>query len=320
MKRQRLAGILALATAASVLGACGSSNTNTAAADSAAAATETAAVETATGTTESADSESAATTESAADTEVTTIVAATGATPRPYIFYDDNNNLTGYDYDVLVEIFDRLPQYELQFEATDFASIFSGMNSGIYQIGVNSFTYNEERASSYLYSYPYDLNSYVIVQRADAEPIGSFADLAGKTTEDGASNAISTGIEKWNADHPDQTISLSYTELDTTALLQRVSDGAIDFLIIDPAMFEVYTEDFGFEDLQATDLDEESKAFISNNLNAYLLFPQDESALRDEINVIIKELHDDGTLAELTQKWFGRELVPADDQYLETIN
>ena len=252
--------------------------------------------------------------------EIVTIVAATGAAPKPYVFVDENDEVTGYDAEVLKAVFDQLPQYDLQIEVTDFNSIFAGLTSGKYKIGFNSFTYNEQRAESYLYSFPYDLNAYVFVQKEGETPITSFAEAAGKTIEAGAGGAITTGIEKWNEDHPEEAISLQYTEADTTTILQHVADGITDFAVMDPAMFKVYTEEFDFGPLQATDLDEESVLFISTNLNAYFLLPLDEEGLREEIDEVIKTLHDDGTLTELTTKWFGRELVPADDQYSSTLN
>ena len=255
-----------------------------------------------------------------AESEPVTIVAATGANPKPYVFVDENDEVTGYDTEVLKAVFDQLPQYDLQIEVTDFNSIFAGLTSGKYKIGFNSFTYNEERAESYLYPFPYDLNAYVFVQKDGDTPITSFAEAAGKTIESGAGGAITTGIEKWNDDHPDEAIDLQYTEADTTTILQHVADGVTDFAIMDPAMFKVYTEEFDFGSLQATDLDEDSTLFISSNLNAYFLLPLDEEGLREEINEAIKVLHDDGTLTELTTKWFGRELVPADDQYNSTLN
>ena len=48
-------------------------------------------------------------------------------------------------------VFDLIPEYDLEIEVTDFPSVFAGLNAGSYQIGVNNFSYNEERAESYLY-------------------------------------------------------------------------------------------------------------------------------------------------------------------------
>ena len=58
------------------------------------------------------------------------IVATTGTGPSPFIFQGDDGNLDGYDIAVIKEIFSRLPQYELEFQTTEFASIFTGIDAG----------------------------------------------------------------------------------------------------------------------------------------------------------------------------------------------
>ena len=86
----------------------------------------------------------------------TVIKAATGANAKPYVYVGDDDKPAGYDVDILNAVFNKLPDYELEYEVTDFGSVLSGLNSGNYQIGVNNFSYNEDRGASYLYSYPYD--------------------------------------------------------------------------------------------------------------------------------------------------------------------
>ena len=99
--------------------------------------------------------------DSSSDSGKTVIKAATGANAKPYVYVGDDDKPAGYDVDVLNAVFDKLPDYELEYEVTDFGSVLSGLNSGNYQIGVNNFSYNEDRGASYLYSYPYDKISYV---------------------------------------------------------------------------------------------------------------------------------------------------------------
>ena len=69
--------------------------------------------------------------------EVRTIYAVTGASPRPFTYYGDDNELTGQNIELVTAIFDKLPQYELVWEVTDFPSIFAGLDSDKYQLGVN---------------------------------------------------------------------------------------------------------------------------------------------------------------------------------------
>lgn len=315
-----LAATLTVALLATGCGSTGSSAAAESAAGSSDAAATSSAADAATSEESAAGSSAEASQASATNTQdVTVIKAATGGSPKPYTYVDENNEVTGYDIEVLKEVFNRLPQYELQIEVTDFASIFSGLNSGMYQLGVNSFTYNEERAQNFLYSFPYDKNAYVVIQKTGATPITSFEEAAGHSTEGGTGGAIQNGIEIWNQQNPDKAINQTYTEADIPVTLQHVEDGTIDFYIMDPVMYDTYLAEYDY-DLQATDLSQESVDVISKNLNAYFLLPKDQEELRTEIDAVIKELHDDGTLSKLTQKWFNRDLTPEEDQYNETLN
>ena len=125
--------------------------------------------------------------DSSSDSGKTVIKAATGANAKPYVYVGDDDKPAGYDVDVLNAVFDKLPDYELEYEVTDFGSVLSGLNSGNYQIGVNNFSYNEDRGASYLYSYPYDKISYVFVREVPLiSPINAFP-------RDGSATTIASG-------------------------------------------------------------------------------------------------------------------------------
>lgn len=296
--KRYLSAILALTVLILSLAACGSSSTETNDTDTAA---ET-----------SSEDESE-------EIEVRTITAVTGGSTRPYVYVDENDEVTGYDAEVLKAIFERLPQYELEWVVTDFASIFAGLTSGTYQIAVNNFSYSDERAQSYLYSYPYNEISYVFVTKNGSEHITSFADAAGKTIENGTGVSISIAIETWNEANPDLAIDLQYSDADTAVWLEHVVDGVTDFDIVDKAMYDAYVEEYGF-DLQYDVLPDEDVELISSNLCAYYLFNLDDEQLRDDVSAVLKELKEEGVLLELTQEWFGDDTVPDDDAYESTPN
>lgn len=158
---------------------------------------------------------------SSGGTKTVTVKAGTGANVKPYTYVGDDNETTGYDVEVLKEIFDRLDGYDLQIEVTDIPSVFSGVTSGTYQIGVNNFSYNEERAKSYLYSYPYDKIGYVFITKKGAPEVKTFADAAGKSFEGQSGVSVTTAIESWNEKNPDKKIDITYTDADTAITLQH---------------------------------------------------------------------------------------------------
>lgn len=176
--------------------------------------------------------------DSSSDSGKTVIKAATGANAKPYVYVGDDDKPAGYDVDVLNAVFDKLPDYELEYEVTDFGSVLSGLNSGNYQIGVNNFSYNEDRGASYLYSYPYDKISYVFVTKKGGKEIKSFEDAAGLSFEGGTGISVSNAVEAWNEKNPDKAINITYSDADTSVFLQHVADGSQDFTIIDLAMYK----------------------------------------------------------------------------------
>ena len=256
---------------------------------------------------------------SSGGTKTVTVKAGTGANVKPYTYVGDDNETTGYDVEVLKEVFDRLDGYDLQIEVTDIPSVFSGVTSGTYQIGVNNFSYNEERAKSYLYSYPYDKIGYVFITKKGAPEVKTFADAAGKSFEGQSGVSVTTAIENWNEKNPDKAINITYSDADTSVFLQHVADGSQDFTIIDLAMYNSYMEEFNY-DVQKNDIPEDEAKMIAENSYAYYIFPQDQKDLREQVDKALKELKEDGTLTEISKKWYGQDTAPEDDKFEETIN
>ena len=242
--------------------------------------------------------------DSSSDSGKTVIKAATGANAKPYVYVGDDDKPAGYDVDVLNAVFDKLPDYELEYEVTDFGSVLSGLNSGNYQIGVNNFSYNEDRGASYLYSYPYDKISYVFVTKKGGKEIKSFEDAAGLSFEGGTGISVSNAVEAWNEKNPDKAINITYSDADTSVFLQHVADGSQDFTIIDLAMYNSYMEEFNY-DVQKNDIPEDEAKMIAENSYAYYIFPQDQKDLREQVDKALKELKDDGTLDSIRDNYIG---------------
>ena len=249
-------------------------------------------------------------------TEVMTIKAATMGSPAPYIVVEEDGTVTGYDFKVLNEVFNRLPQYDLEVVVTDIGSVFTGVQSGLYDIGVNNFSYNAERAETYLYSFPYDTVSYVFLTKDGS--VKSFADAAGKSFHGTAGISVTNAIEAWNEKNPDQAIKVEYVEQGTN-IAQEVYDGTVEFTIMDKAMAVEYEKNYNYG-LTAIDVPAEEAKTIADNSWTYYLFAKDNDALRQEINAVLKELREDGTLTKYGEEVFGFDTAPDAAQYEKSIN
>ncbi len=249
--------------------------------------------------------------DTASDSEVKTITVVTGGSPKPFSYIDENDNLTGYDIEVAKEVFAKLPQYEVKFEVTEFSSVFAGLDSGLYQIGANNFALNEERQEKYIYSDPIFQNQFVIAVAEDNTVISSFADLAGKTTEVQSGVNFTTALENYNDENADKPVDLKYTDAEMLPILQNVESGSTDFNLIDSAMLNIYIKEYGLK-LKAIPLTEDEEELISNSNYSYFLIGKGQEAeqLAADVNKALAEVIADGTVAKISEQFFGDDFSP----------
>lgn len=255
--------------------------------------------------------------------EVTVIKAATKGAPSPYMVIQEDNSVGGSDIEILQAVFERLPQYELEIVVAD--DPLTGLLSDQFDLAVNNYGWREERGETYYYSFPYKTGYDVYIQRADDEPLTSLKDLSerGYKTEVSAGSLKASALEQWNEENPEDQIELVYSDADFQLKFQHILDGITDVAIDDGPIFDTLIPQFGLEDqLVGNEIDEDTQKFISPMNSSYFLFAKDEdgAALREEIDAVLKELKEDGTLAEIITKYFGKDTSPDAENFEETLN
>ncbi|GMO67172.1 MAG: amino acid ABC transporter substrate-binding protein [Treponemataceae bacterium] len=250
---------------------------------------------------------------SASSAEQTVVYAATGGSPKPFTYVDDSGKLAGHNIELIQAVFDRLPQYTLEIEVTDFPSIFAGLDADRYQIGVNNFAMNDERKEKYIFSEPIFNNRYVAAVLATNTELGdtvrTLRDLAGKTSVGSVGTNMSTAIENYNKANPDAQILRTYTDADLVVTLQQIEAGQYDFEIIDKPMFEVYQREFNLN-LKGLELGDEVSGEIMATPYSYLLIAKGNEQLAAEINKALREVIADGTSKRINEKYFGSDYSP----------
>ena len=246
------------------------------------------------------------------------VVAATNGSPAPYIVVDENDNLGGSDIEIIRAVFARLPQYELEIVLSD--DTLTGLVSGLYDIGVNNYGWRDERGETYYYSYPYKTGFDVFIQRIDDEPLTGLQDLADRhyKTEVGAGSLKGSALEAWNAENPDHQIDIIYSESNFQLKFQNIVDGRTDVAIDDGPILDTLIGQFGLEDaLIGNPIDPDTQSFISPHNSSFFLLPKDEkgAALREDVNRVLLELKEDGTLAEILSRYFGHDTSPAIENF-----
>lgn len=246
-------------------------------------------------------------------------IATTGGT-RPWTYTDNDDTLIGYEIDLLKKIDEALPQYEFDFEISDFNSIFLGLDAGQYDIGVNYMTYKKEREEKYIFSdyvgyYPGNL-----IVRKGYDQIKHLEDLGGKSTYVSAASgggAVQIFLDNYNNEHPDNPIELKYSEDDQWSKYQDLIAGKIDFLKGSPITFKLYADEHKdiLDQVELAGLPEEEAAQIEDPY-FFWLFPQTDRGreISNAVSEQLKLLKQDGTVASLSEKYFGQNLLAPEDR------
>jgi len=246
-----------------------------------------------------ADSDNASTTSAEADDSLAavqesgTLTVGTEGTYRPFSFHEDGSGtLTGYDVEVVEAVAANLG-VTATFEETQWDAIFAGLQAGRFDVIANQVSITPERTADYLFSTPYTYSTGVIVVPSGDTSITSFATLAGKTTAQSLtsnwytlatdSGATVQGVEGWA-----QSVAL-------------VEQGRVDATVNDKLTFLDYKKQTGAAGLKiAAETDEQSESAFA--------FAQGSTTLATAVNGALEELSADGTLAALSEKYFGADV------------
>ena len=215
---------------------------------------------------------------------------ATEGTYSPFSFHDPSSNeLTGYDVEVAQAVGAELGM-EVEFSETQFDSIFAGLEADRYDVIANQITITPEREEKYLFSEPYTVSTGVVVTRADDNSVTSLADVRGKrsaqsTTSSFAEVATEAGAQVEAVEGFTQAITL---------LKQK----RVDVTINDNLAFLEYQKTTGDKDVKiAAEIDEPSEQAM--------VFRKDSTDLQTQVDKALEALRADGTLARISEKYFG---------------
>ena len=221
------------------------------------------------------------------------IVALEGAW-QPWSFHDESDTLVGYDVEVSRAIAEKLG-VEPEYVESDWDSLFAGLDAGRYDIVCNGVEVTDERAKTYDFTEPYGYIHTALAVRKDNEDIISFEDLKGKTTANSLASTYMELAESYGA-----TVQGIDTLEET---IQLLTAGRIDATL---------NADVSFYDYLNVHPDADFKLVAQTEDASHVAIPLrkgDASAtLLEAINTAIEELRADGTLKELSEKYFGQDI------------
>ena len=282
MKKRLLSAVMASAMVLS-LAACGGAKTETTAAETTAEKKE----ETTTAGTTAAETAEAA---------GGTLIVGFDQDFPPMGFVGDDGEYTGFDLELAQEVAKRLGlEYKAQPIAWDSKDM--ELESGNIDCIWNGFTMTG-REDDYTWTEPYMANQQVFVVANDSD-INSQADLAGKIVEVQADSSAEAALKE--APELTATFKELLTTADYNTAFMDLEQGAVDAIAMDVivAGYQIQQRNADFKILDDSLSEEEYGVG----------FKKGNTELRDKVQSTLEEMAEDGTLQEVSEKWFSKDVT-----------
>lgn len=207
------------------------------------------------------------------------------------------NEIIGFDIDLAKAVAERMG-VEAQFTPVIWDTIGDTLNKGDIDVIWNGCTITEPRLEIMNFTKPYLGNRQIIIVQKDS-PITAKTDLAGKTIGLQAGSSAKIAVEKDAPTYESFGRLVEFTSNDEALL--DLGAGRLDAVVVDevvgryyttlkPDTYTVLTEDFG---------DEEYGVGVRKADEAFLA----------ELNKTLDAMKEDGTAAQISEKWFGEDII-----------
>lgn len=213
----------------------------------------------------------------------------------PFTFVEQDT-LKGFEVDVMNAIGKEMGR-EIQYQTANFSGLFGMLESGRIDTVANQITITEERQKAYIFSEPYVYDGAQVVTKKGNTEVEGVEDLKGKTVAVNlGSNFEALLRELPYADQINIKTYESNLERDTAL-------GRVDAFVMDRVSASQIIKE------KPLPLELAGPTF-SQITNAYPFRDTDAGrALRDEVNAALTALRDNGTLASISEKWFGTDIT-----------
>lgn len=233
-------------------------------------------------------------------------VAGTGVS-YPHSF-KEGNDLVGFDTEVIAEAAERAG-YTVEFSTMDFPGLLGAVQSGKIDTTATNLTWTEERAGLYVFSSAYAFDGVGLSVHEDSD-VQELADLDGATIAAGTGTTNLVAVEAWiqesGVDAKVRAYDTAQSALQDT-LVKRVE-----------ALARPYGSAVAQREFQGLEL-RPLEGLLTHEQTRFPFADNERGRqLADEISSSLEEMLDDGSIAELSEKYFTYDRTVADGDEFST--
>ena len=217
---------------------------------------------------------------------------ATEGTFSPFSYYNDKNELVGYDVDIARAVAEKLG-LKIEFLTAPWDAMLAAFDAGKADAVFNQVSITDERKKKYEYSMPYTVVYGAIIVHKDNNDIKSFEDLKGKKNADSATSNWAQVAKKYGA----QNVTVDSFAKSMELLIAR----RVDTVVRDNTVFYDFLK-------QRPDAPIKIAAKLKDVDYSAAIVQKGNKELADQISKALNELKAEGKLKEISLKYFGKDV------------
>lgn len=223
-----------------------------------------------------------------------TLTVATSGTLFPTSYREEGTDeLTGFEVEVVREIANRL-ELEVEFKELGFDEMLTSVQTGQVDMAANDIETTEDRKEKFAFSTPFKYSyGTAIVRKDDLSGIKTMEDLKGKKAAGASTSVYMETARSYGAEE------VVYDNATNEVYLRDVAIGRTDVILNDYYLQTLALA--AFPELNITihpDL-KYSPSEVSVVMN------KDNQELVENVNRVVEEMLEDGTIAEISAKFFN---------------
>ncbi len=228
-----------------------------------------------------------------------TVVVVTSGNGEPYSLLADDGTWTGIDAEMWDEI-EKRTGWTVEVKQAAFDAIWGELDTERADVSANCWAVKPERTDKYYATIPYYGDAQCVIVPEDNKDINTFEDLKGKTVGCTNGQAAQTIIEEMSQEigftltlYEDSSVGLNDLHLGRVDAYAYTTTGVYNFMH--------FNEDVSFRFLE--------EDLTANNVAYFLPKTDKGKEICDELNKVIQEMLDDGTIAKITEKWMYSDMT-----------